>query len=158
MRKIKQCLALPFLLISIVITAQEEETVKEMITDRPDATESPSVVPLGSLQIETGAFYESFKDENIKSETLGFNTTLLRYGVLENFELRVGWNFEEERTTNNNVKIDDVRSGFSPLLLGVKVEITEEKGLLPEIGVLGHLMLPFTASQRLSPRNNRSGF
>ena len=158
MRRIKQNITTLLLLLGMGINAQEEKAQEEMITDRPDATESPSAVPVGSLQLETGAFYDSFKEEGIKNETLGYNTTLLRYGVLENFELRVGWSFEEERTTNNNVKIDDVRSGFSPLLLGMKVEITEEKGLLPEIGFLGHLMLSFTASQDYRPETTGVDF
>lgn len=158
MRRIKQSLALPFILVSLIVTGQEDETPEEMITDRPDATESPSAVLVGSLQIETGVFYESFKEENIKNETLGYNTTLLRYGLLKNFEIRVGWNFEEVRTTVNNVKINDVASGFSPLLLGMKVEITEEKGLLLEIGFLGHLMLPFTASTDYRPETTGVDF
>jgi hypothetical protein len=54
--------------------------------------------------------------------------------------------------------IDDVASGFSPLLLGMKVEITGEKGLLPEIGFLGHLMLPFTASSDYRPETTGVDF
>ena len=131
--------------------AQEKDAVAEMVTDRPDATESSSTVPIHTLQIETGAFYESFEAGNLKTEIIGYNTTLLRYGMLENLEIRMGWNFEEGRTTLNKERLDDVASGFSPLLLGVKVEIAEEKGLLPEIALLGHLMLPFIASTDYRP-------
>lgn len=163
MRRIELKLITVFLLTSLAINAQEENELKEniqeeMITDRPDATESPSAVPVGSLQIETGAFYESYKEGDIKNETLGYNTTLLRYGVLKNFEVRVGWNFEEGRTSIDDTKIDDVASGFSPLLLGMKVEIAEEKGWLPEIGFLGHLMLPFTASSDFRPETTGVDF
>lgn len=158
MRRIKLNLTPLFLLTCLGINAQEENTEEEMITDRPDATESPSAVPVGSLQIETGAFYESFEEEGIKSETLGYNTTLLRYGLLENFEVRVGWNFEEVKTSIADTKIDDVASGLSPLLLGMKLEIVEEKGWLPEIGFLGHLTLPFTASSDFRPETTGVDF
>lgn len=150
--------ALLFLTMSPVIMAQEVEVETEMITDRPDATESPNVVPVNSIQIETGFFYESFKDNSVKAETIGYNTTLLRYGVLKNFEIRLGWNFEEGRTSENGVRNQDVSSGFSPLLLGMKIEIVKEKGLMPEIGFLGHLSLPFLAASDYRPETTGVDF
>ncbi|WP_290626472.1 transporter [Altibacter sp.] len=137
---------------------QEEGVVPEMITDRPDATESPNTVPKAMLQIETGAFYESFDEGLIQTETLGYNTTLLRYGVLDNFEVRLGWNFEEIRTKIDTIQHRNVLSGFSPLLLGMKVEIAEENGWLPEIGLLGHLFLPFTAGDDFRPETTGVDF
>ncbi|WP_100804357.1 transporter [Ulvibacter sp. MAR_2010_11] len=152
-----------FFLVSFIgaafgIQAQEKEETADLITDRPDATESPNTVPKGSIQLETGAFYESYKNEGIQDEILGYNTTLVRYGLLNNFELRVGWNFEEGRTSLDGTRISDVSSGFSPLLLGMKVEITEEKGLLPDIGLLGHLMLPFLAATDYRPETTGVDF
>lgn len=123
--------------------SQEKMEQKELITDRPDATESPNTVPLHNFQIETGFYYESFKNE----ETLGYNTTLLRFGILNNLEFRVGWDFEEKTSQG----ITDKKSGFSPLLLGAKVAIANENGFLPQIGLLGHLYLPFSASHDYRP-------
>ncbi len=145
-------------LTTLQLVCQEEGVVSEMITDRPDATESPNTVPKAMLQIETGAFYESFDEGAMQMETLGYNTTLLRYGVLKNFELRLGWNFEEFRTTTDSVQGQNVLSGFSPLLLGMKVEIAEENGWLPEIGLLGHLYLPFTAGNDYRPETTGVDF
>ncbi|MCH2489985.1 MAG: transporter [Flavobacteriales bacterium] len=138
--------------------AQEDQSVPEMITDRPDATESPSTVPVGFLQVETGAFYESFEDNDLKTEVFGYNTTLLRFGILDNLELRLGWNFEETQFAINGNEINNVLSGFSPLLAGMKVAITEEKGLLPEMGLLGHLYLPFTAANDYRPETTGVDF
>ena len=53
----KRVLLLLLALVSILGIAQEE--TPELITDRPDQTESSSVVPLGALQIETGFTMES---------------------------------------------------------------------------------------------------
>ncbi len=158
MKNLKHNIGILFFGMSLGIFAQETKEVPEMITDRPDATESPNTVPVHSFQIETGAFYESFKENNNETETIGYNTTLVRYGLLEKFELRIGWNFEEGRTSVNNIRSGDVTSGFSPLLLGAKVEVTEEKGLLPEIALLGHLMLPFMASTDYRPETTGVDF
>jgi len=129
-----------------------------LITDRPDATESPQTVAPGFIQIETGGFYESFEDNNIKSETYTYNTTLVRLGLLDNLELRLGWDFVEGQTTINDTKLDDVTSGFNPLLLGVKIGIANENGWMPEIGFLSHLYLPFTASQDYKPETTGVDF
>jgi len=127
--------------------AQEENSVPELITDRPDMTESPNSVPNKSIQIETGIFYESFEENNFKEVTYGYNTTLIRYGLFENFELRLGVNFEEEHFSLNTQELNNIKSGFSPLLAGMKVEIVDENGILPQIGLLGHVYLPFIASK-----------
>ena len=138
--------------------SQENET-PEMITDRPDATEAPNVVPHKYLQVETGGFYTSFEnDAGAKIEVIGYNTTLLRFGLLKNLELRLGWNFEEAQFSFNGMQFDNVASGFSPLLAGVKVAIAEEKGALPQIGLIGHLMLPFTASTDFRPETTGADF
>ena len=85
--------------IAITLFAKAQEaTTPDLITDRPDATEAPTVVPTGSLQVETGGFYTSFEENDIKQEVFTYNTTLLRYGILDNLELRLGWNFEEGKT------------------------------------------------------------
>ncbi|PWI29928.1 transporter [Flavobacteriaceae bacterium LYZ1037] len=131
--------------------AQEKSTLEPLITDRPDQTESPNLVSKRSIQIETGAAYEVFKNQNIKTENTTYNTTLVRYGLLSNLELRLGWNFDENKTKINNNRIDDISSGFSPLLLGIKTSIAKENNWLPEIGLLGHLYLPFTAGSDYKP-------
>ena len=129
-----------------------------LVTDRPDATESPTTVAPGFIQVETGGFYESYEDSGIKNESFTYNTTLVRLGLLDNLELRIGWDFVEGRTSVNGNRLNDVTSGFNPLLLGTKVGITEEKGWLPEIGLIGHLYLPFTASTDYRPETTGVDF
>ncbi|OUR93898.1 hypothetical protein A9Q87_04085 [Flavobacteriales bacterium 34_180_T64] len=138
--------------------AQENAPLDALITDRPDATESPNAVPKGFLQVETGAFYESFEENSIKNETYTFNTTLVRYGLLDNLELRLGWDFVEGKTKVNGSAIDDVTSGLNPLLFGFKTSIAKENGCFPEIGFLGHLYLPFTASNDYKPETTGVDF
>lgn len=137
---------------------ENESALGALITDRPDATESPNTIPTGYIQVETGSFYESFKDQNIKNETFTYNTTLVRLGLLDNLELRLGWDFLEGTTTIGGNKLNNVTSGFNPLLLGTKIYIAEEKGLRPEIGFLAHLYLPFTASKDYKPETTGVDF
>jgi hypothetical protein len=137
----------------------KEQISDEMITDRPDATESPNIVIKGALQIETGIYYSSFEEEELKFESWGYNTTLLRYGLLENFEIRLGWNVEDGKTIfKNDLMQEDITSGFSPLLLGMKIALIDEEGIIPQIGLMGHLNLPFLASSDYKPEHTSIDF
>ena len=149
MNSIKLYTTILALTIVSFIHAQDdpESSSSALVTDRPDATEASSTVGKGTLQIETGGLYDSFEENNIKTENYTYNTTLLRYGILDNLELRLGWNFVEGRTTINGNKLDNVTSGLSPLLFGVKIDIAEEKGCMPEIALIGHVFPIFSASQ-----------
>ena len=145
-------------LVSCYIGYAQETTTPELITDRPDATESPNVVPLKHLQVESGGFYTTFTDDNdFQTEFIGA-TTLLRYGLLERLELRLGWDFIENQNSFDGNDFDNVFSGFTPLLAGVKVAVAEEKGLLPEIGLIGHIFLPFSAGQDFRPETTAVDF
>ena len=117
-----------------------------LVTDRPDATEASSTVGKGVLQIETGGLYESYEENTIKNENYTYNTTLIRYGLLDNLELRLGWDFVEGVTKVNGNKLDNVTSGLSPLLLGVKLDVAKENGAMPEVALIGHVFPIFSAS------------
>ena len=151
-------LTLLYLVFNLSFSQEKENNLGPLITDRPDATESPTTIPVGYIQVETGAFYESFKEGVVKNESFTYNTTLVRLGVLNNLEFRLGWDFVEGTTTINGNKLTDVSSGFNPLLLGAKIAISEEKGCFPEIGFLGHLYLPLTAGKDYKPETTGVDF
>ena len=151
-------ITLLILLQSTSLIAQESDLNSPLITDRPDATESPSVVPKGTIQIETGAFYEETENEDVLSKNTTFNTTLMRIGLLERMELRIGWDFTEIKREINTIELNAIENGLSPLLFGAKVNITEENGLLPEMGLIGHIFLPFTASSDFKPETTGVNF
>jgi len=154
----KLTLAALFFAITFNTYAQEEETQGALVTDRPDATEASSTVGKGVLQIEAGGIYESFENNSVKAENYTYNTTLVRYGILDNMELRVGWDFTEGQTSLNGNKLNNVTSGFSPLLLGVKIDIAEENGAMPEIALIGHVFPLFTASEDYRPESTGVDF
>lgn len=143
---------------SSTIMAQEKSTdLGTLITDRPDATEAPNTVTKGYIQFETGGLFETFEEGAFKTDTYVYNTTLVRYGLLDNLELRLGWDLLETQTSFNDNQVFEA-NGFNPLLLGVKVSIADEKGWLPQIGLIGHLFLPFTASSDFKPESTGIDF
>jgi hypothetical protein len=138
-----------FILTGFFIFTTNLFAQKELVTDRPDQTESSITVPHKSLQIETGFLMESKVTDVHEFKDFAYNTTLLRYGLQDNFELRVGLEYlassvkTKSGPVNSTVNVD----GFSPLYLGFKVMVREEDGILPEIAFLGGLNLPHTADE-----------
>ena len=116
-----------------------------IITDRPDATESPNTVEPGFIQIETGGYYTRFEENEITFETLGYNTTLARIGLLENLELRLGVNYEDNRVTSKMGATETTTDfeSFTPMLAGIKINLFEGRSGT-DFGFLGHIYLPFT--------------
>ncbi len=157
----KYKISLILLIFILHVDAQDDKTEKDystISTDRPNQTEASNLVPKNFLQVETGAFYESVEVAGFKSKATTFNTTLLRYGLLDNLELRVGFDFTEITGEFRGIQLENKFSGFSPLLLGVKIGITEEKGLLPEIAFIAHINMPFMASRDFETKSTGTDF
>ena len=115
----------------------------ELVTDRPDQTESAKIVPTKSLQIETGAVIE-WSDADNKS--ININSTLLRYGMADNFELRFGFGRSVDISSLNSGNTKDYY--WLPIDCGFKVFISEQQGWIPRTAFLGNL------SYRLNNGNN----
>ena len=111
-----------------------------------------------TYKLKLVVYTNRLKDNAIKSENYTYNTTLIRYGILDNMELRLGWDFVEGTTKINGNKLDNITSGLSPLLLGVKVDITEENGAMPEIALIGHIFPLFSASKDYRPETTAIDF
>lgn len=138
-----------FGLITFTVQSQEIEPAKkgfnkdgpDLITDRPDQTESSITVPKNTLQIETGFVYENFKRDDVEFKNWGIGTTLLRYGVWDNFELRLGNYYQLSSAYSESFNIDTVQQGIGPIVVGFKVYVVEEKGFRPEISIMADLTL-----------------
>ena len=124
---------LAFFLVHL-INAQSNEPIQ---ADRPDQTETPSIVPKGMFQVETGF---TLQKNEANSKTFSLPSTLWKYGVNENFELRLITEFVTEEI--NNTK----SSGFTPVYIGFKVKLAEEKGIIPKTSFIAHISLPNVAS------------
>ena len=79
-----------FTLIVVGILASSAfASADDIVTDRPDATESSSVVEPGYYQIEAGWLYADNDGTGVDVHTLP--QTLFRMGIVDRLELRLGW-------------------------------------------------------------------
>ena len=125
------------LLILFISTSIYSQNSKPIEADRPDQTETPSIVPKGMFQVETGFTFQKNKDRN---RTFSLPTTLWKYGVNENFELRLITEFASEKIEDENT------NGLLPVYVGFKVKLSEEKGIIPKTSFIAHISLPNAAS------------
>lgn len=118
---------------------------QQIITDRPDQTESSSTIPIGSLQIEMGLVASTLEDNKLNS--FAGPSTLIRYGLTKGIELRIFNQYESHKLElfDETNKV----SGLSDLELGVKVQLFKKEGVNTEIAFLSHAIIP-TAKDELS--------
>ena len=135
----------------LILYSQTSVFADDIITDRPDQTESAAVVPSGSFQIETGLLMEYDEVGNFEINHFTVNSTLLRVGVAKNLELRAGIEYLDFKEKNKTTNITTGVKGFGPFMIGAKLEVMEELTFLPQIAVLGHLTLHSTGADDFSP-------
>jgi len=104
--------------------------------DRPDQTETPAIVPKGMFQLEMGFTFQKNESHN---QTWNLPSSLWKYGINDNFELRLIAEFVSEKINYEKI------SGFTPVLIGFKFRLCEEKGIVPKTSFIGHVSIPSTA-------------
>jgi hypothetical protein len=120
-------------------------------TDRPDFTETSVTVGRGVVQLETGYTYTYDSEGGESVRTHDFPEALLRVGMLaEWFELRLGQNFLDERTRSGGGQ--ETLSGAEDLYLGIKLALTPQEGILPEMALTPQMTVP-TGSSEVSDDN-----
>ncbi len=132
----KPCHLFFALLIWIALSARSQA---QIVTDRPDQTESSLVVPKGALQIEAGLLTEHqdlFDDFSSIKES--FPTILFRYGISNKFELRL----VSEYVSSRNGGRDNSVEGFGDTQIGFKWNIKGQESGKTQIGFMSHLVLP----------------
>jgi hypothetical protein len=128
---------------------------EEIETDRPDQTETATTVPLGTVQIEAGVVYErdneSFVntfggDGEIRRTFLATPTVLVRVGIAERFELRVEGAVERFETAISGTLLPDDEtetiSGLASPSIGMKVELLDENGMVPQMAFIADVTVP----------------
>jgi len=130
-----------------------------LITDRPDATESPNTIPVGFVQYEGGFLFSKDKPGTQGVEKTVYNTGLFRIGLLDNLELRLGYNVLNERQEMLDGASKAIEnSGIDPMLFGFKVAIRQGEEGKADIGAMGHVYLPFTATTAFRPETTAADF
>ena len=134
---------LPKLVFACILVLSIGQIKAQIVTDRPDQTESSSTVGKGNLQIEAGLLIGfAGEDENAVRQILA-PTTLFRYGITEGIELRLLSQLE-------SIKIQDqVAQGISDIEVGAKIQLFQKEESRFEVAFLSHLLVP-TGSENLS--------
>jgi hypothetical protein len=146
----------PFLLLlsSILLlapcagAADDPDTVSpELVTDRPDATESAVTVPRGLFQFELGWTHAETDVEGTRTRADSFPETLIRIGLSRRFELRLGFDgYQWDREDPASGPSED-RSGFNNTSVGFKAALAGERGARPQIAVIGEIGIPSGAEE-----------
>lgn len=108
-------------------------------TDRPDQTETASLVPKGYFQMENGFSIEDTEPGFIYTHP----STLWKLGVSDFFEVRVITEYINIQLFDNP-KVD----GLLPVQVGFKSRLLDQNGIIPKTSFIGHISLPGIASKQ----------
>lgn len=139
----KKTLLLTFSILTACFCFAQEE-LPTVVSDRPGNTWGTDVTPFHKLVWDNGFGYESSPDG---ARTMTLNTTILRYGIFKNMELRVGTDFLMYKDSGAM----ESTFGISPLTVGTKIKVFDGSGVLPSIGLLAELASPHVGSKDLLP-------
>lgn len=126
-----------------------------MITDRPDFTESTDAVPRGRSQLEAGYTFSYDREDGVRTRSHTAPELLLRVGVIDNLELRFGWDgytwqddlAPSETRGGRTVNREDSFDGGNDLSLGIKIKLFEQAGWRPHFGVIAAFTVPSGSSE-----------
>ena len=138
----RRLLIIAFVFVFSLCHAQEE--LPTISADLSGNTWGTDVTPLHKLSWDNGFGFES---ENNGPHTATLNTTIVRYGLFENVELRVGTSF----LMWNEGQAPEPSFGLDPLTIGTKLKVYDGTEILPSIGVLAEFQSPHLGSKELLP-------
>ncbi len=126
----------------------------ELVTDRPDQTESSVAVPPGYWQLETGWTWTRDEEGDLDVQTQEVPGTLLRIGLVRGLELRLGWaGWVSEKTEIGS--FSERLEGTGDGELGFKWVLREGEQGGPAMAILGGTSVPVGergfSSERFDP-------
>jgi hypothetical protein len=146
-----------YLIILIQTTSYlkgQNDSIPILNSDRPTQSASPFLMHKGFFQIETGAIYVDRDDPEKQLERIRLGTSLLRYGVFPNFEVRLSDSYEWVHVFTKENSTDSTESGIGPVTAGFKVFVAHEKGILPEMSILGSITFRHLGADPFMPTNS----
>ena len=127
---------LPKLVFTCILVLFIDQVRGQIVTDRPDQTESSSTVGNGNLQIEAGLLIGFVGEDEYAIRQILAPTTLFRYGITEGIELRLLSQLE-------SIKIQDqLNQGISDIEIGAKIQIFKREESKFEVAFISHLLVP----------------
>jgi hypothetical protein len=118
---------------------------EEMVTDRPDFTESAATVRPLWYQLETGFAVTWETNREGRGRSVTFPYPLMRMGLTKRLEFRYSTDgYARNRFFNNQGQ--SLNQGHSDLEVGLKYVAWYERKLLPQLAVIGQLSEPLGAT------------
>lgn len=114
-------------------------------TDRPDFTDAPFSVGRGVTIIETGYTYRKATDTeaNIAQGRRSLPEALVRYGLTDEFELRLKWNgYVLSNLEDHNTGIRTQLFGGDDIIAAFKWEIFQQRGISPLLTLVSGSTIP----------------
>lgn len=127
----KNLLIFILFLCSISLCPAQEE-LPTVVPDRPGYSWGAAVVQHKKLNWDNGFSFETTPDGE---HTITLNSTVLRYGLFENLELRIGTDF----MLYNDGQVTEHTFCVAPLNIGAKIKLYESNGILPSVGVMAEV-------------------
>lgn len=103
-------------------------------TGRPDQTTGTTVIPKRTLQLESGLRYQ----HDAAMRAYNYPSLMVRYGLLDNLELRVSGSVQDSVPTDSNRR----PRGIGPPELGARLYLWEQQGVLPEAAFTAAVTFP----------------
>lgn len=129
-----------------------------LASDRPDFTESALTVPRGRAQLEMGytLSYDREKGRRVTDQT--FPEALLRVGLVDDLELRIGWVglsfteelFRERNDVGRTVSRNPHDRGATDLYLGFKTHLLTQGPYNPELALIPAITAPSGSTSKTS--------
>lgn len=133
--------------------SQDSLKVEPIVAERPGFTNPPQTLAKKQFQIESGFYYEADKIKNtdIKIDNFLYPTTLLRYGLMKNIELRLEVDYAGISTSSSSTSKVSV-NGLNPVIVGAKFYLFEQKKARPEAAFVFGLTLPYIGKKDFRPK------
>ena len=143
-----------YLFLYSTVSAQTKDSIP-FVPDRPGMATPPYIIHGNIFEVEEGIQYENSTDGVIRNQNFLFSSVLLRYGLLENAEIRIQTDFAYNIIDGVN---HSVVYGFDPITFGTKIKLSEQRGVVPNLSLLFNLTLPFIGKNEFRPDNAAPSF
>jgi len=124
--------------------------LSDLTTDRPDFTESAETVDRGWVHHEMTLFQYSEDFDGVDGSRVAWNygSSLFRVGLLQDWELRLGWNGYSNTRTHDSTGANptDTVGGGGDTNFGFKSKLSIQEAWIPSTAIIYSLSLPTGAS------------
>jgi len=144
------------ILLLYITTLTVSQTIDPISPDRPGFTNPPDIVLPHHFQIESGFNYQYDNSTGLQSKSYLMPTTLFRYGINQNFEIRLEIDIASQ--TYQTLSGESSLRGLAPIIIGTKYHIADQKKALPQTSFLFSLVLPYFGNEFFRPQYPAPGF